>query len=176
MALYRAVPLKRSQLFHKHSQNTSHSSPVRTSYGVSDFDLASCWYSASVLEVIYVISYNIGPRYNGTRLYSVNYAYQKYILTSACAWYLLRRKELMISITDSAEVICRQLSNQFTTRLIFVPIIRKACRNDEVVKHDQSSVWFKIWRWSMIHPYTLVMALEWHFSGSSSTVEWWINS
>ena len=76
MVLYSAVPLKRSQLFHKHSQNTSHSSPVRTSYGVSDVDLASGWYSASVPEGIYVISYNIGPRYNGTRLYSVNSAYQ----------------------------------------------------------------------------------------------------
>ena len=32
-------------------------------------DPLSDWYSASVSVIIYVISYNIGPRYNGTRLY-----------------------------------------------------------------------------------------------------------
>ena len=32
-------------------------------------DPASDWYSASVPVIIHVISYNIGPRYNGTWLY-----------------------------------------------------------------------------------------------------------
>ena len=32
-------------------------------------DQTSDWYSASVSVIIYVISYNIGPRYNGIRLY-----------------------------------------------------------------------------------------------------------
>ena len=36
---------------------------------VSFVDPASDWYSASVPVNIYEISYNIGPRYNGTRLY-----------------------------------------------------------------------------------------------------------
>ena len=36
---------------------------------MSFVDPASDWYSASVPVIIYVISYNNGPRYNGTRLY-----------------------------------------------------------------------------------------------------------
>ena len=32
-------------------------------------DPASDWYSASVPVIFYVISYNVGPRYNGTQLY-----------------------------------------------------------------------------------------------------------
>ena len=47
-----------SQMFKK----TPHSSPVRVRYGVSFLDPASDWYSASVLVIIYGISYKIGPR------------------------------------------------------------------------------------------------------------------
>ena len=42
---------------------------VRTVYGVCFVDPASDWYSASVPVIIYAISYNIGPPYNGTWLY-----------------------------------------------------------------------------------------------------------
>ena len=35
---------------------------------MSFVDPASSWYHALVPVIIYVISYNIGPRYNGTRL------------------------------------------------------------------------------------------------------------
>ena len=52
--------IKRS-IFCQIFTNDTHSSPVR--------DPASDWYSASVPLVIYVISYNIGPPYNDTRLY-----------------------------------------------------------------------------------------------------------
>ena len=38
-------------------------------YGLSSVDPASDWYSASVPAIIYAISYNIEPRYDGTRLY-----------------------------------------------------------------------------------------------------------
>ena len=50
-------------------EKTSHSSPVRARCGVSFVDPASDRYFATVPVVIYAISYNIGPRYNGTRLY-----------------------------------------------------------------------------------------------------------
>ena len=63
------MPLKPGQFSYKHSQKTLHSSPVRASYGVHFVDPASDWYSASVHVIIYVTSYNIGPRYGGTRLY-----------------------------------------------------------------------------------------------------------
>ena len=36
---------------------------------VSFVDSVSDWYSASVPAIIYALSYYIGPRYNGTRLY-----------------------------------------------------------------------------------------------------------
>ena len=69
---------------HKYSQNTPHSSPVRTRYGVYFVNPASDWYSASVLVIIYVISYNIGSRYNGTRLNLV-YGYDGKFKSRACA-------------------------------------------------------------------------------------------
>ena len=59
------VFIKRSQIFTK----DTHSSPVKARYGVSFVDPASDWYSASVPVIIYVLSYNIGPRYNGIHLY-----------------------------------------------------------------------------------------------------------
>ena len=65
---YSAVPLQRGLFSHKHSQKTPHSSPARVRYGVSFVDWASDWYSASVPVIVYVISYDITPRYNGTRL------------------------------------------------------------------------------------------------------------
>ena len=52
-------------------QKTPCSSPIRARYGVSFEDPASDWYSASVPVIIYVICYNIGLCYNGTRLYKV---------------------------------------------------------------------------------------------------------
>ena len=50
-------------------QKTPQSSPVRVRYGVSLVDPASDWYFASVSAIINEISYNIGSRYNCTRLY-----------------------------------------------------------------------------------------------------------
>ena len=58
---------------HKYSRKTPNSSPVRARYGVSVMNPASDWYSASVYAIIYVISYNIWPRYNGTLLYCSAY-------------------------------------------------------------------------------------------------------
>ena len=40
---------------------------MRVRYGVSIVDPASDWYSASVPVIIYAISYNTGPCYNGTQ-------------------------------------------------------------------------------------------------------------
>ena len=54
-----------SQMFTK----DTHSSPVRARYGVSFVDPASGRYFAWVPVIIYVLFYNIEPRYNGTRLY-----------------------------------------------------------------------------------------------------------
>ena len=45
--------------------------PVRARYGVSFVDPASDCYCVPVSVVIYVLSYNIGPRYNGTALYNI---------------------------------------------------------------------------------------------------------
>ena len=58
-----------SQFSRKYSQKTPHSSPVRVRYGVPFVNPVSDWYSASVSVIIYVISFNIGPCYNGTWLY-----------------------------------------------------------------------------------------------------------
>ena len=56
---------------YKYSQKTPHSSPVRARYGVpyGVHKKASDWYFASVPVVIHVISWNIEPYHNGTRLY-----------------------------------------------------------------------------------------------------------
>ena len=54
-----------SQIFTKDTL----SSTIRVNYRVSFVDPASDWYSATVAVIILVISYNNGPRYNGTRLY-----------------------------------------------------------------------------------------------------------
>ena len=58
-------------------QKTLHSSPVRARYGVS-VDPTSNWHAASVSVIIYVISYYIGPGYNGTRLYLVHEHHRPY--------------------------------------------------------------------------------------------------
>ena len=44
---------------------------VRARYGVSFVNPTSDWYSALVPVNIYIISYNMGPHYNGTWLYVV---------------------------------------------------------------------------------------------------------
>ena len=56
-------------------RNTAHSSPVMARYVVSFVDPASDWYSASLLVIKYLMSYDIGPRYNATRLYLVFNSY-----------------------------------------------------------------------------------------------------
>ena len=66
---YIAVSLWRSQWSHNYSQQTPHNSPVRATNEVPFVDPASDRYSAWVPVIIYLISYSIGPRYNGTRLY-----------------------------------------------------------------------------------------------------------
>ena len=63
------VVMARSTLL-KIPTETPHSSPVRASYGVSFVGSHSDLYSASVTAVMHTISFHIGPRYNGTRLYS----------------------------------------------------------------------------------------------------------
>ena len=62
------MPLQRGQFSHKYPQKTP-----RSSYGVSFVDPAFDSYSASISVFINVISYNIEPRYNGTRLYISDY-------------------------------------------------------------------------------------------------------
>ena len=53
----------------KYSQKAPHNSHFREWYGVSFVDPAfNDWYSVWVSVMIYVISYNIGPHYNGTRV------------------------------------------------------------------------------------------------------------
>ena len=69
---------------HKYSQNIPYSSPVRARYVVSFLNPASHWYCASVPVIIYVISYNFGLRYNGTRLYIKTI----YIPTSLCTRHM----------------------------------------------------------------------------------------
>ena len=54
------------------SRKRPHSSSARARYGVPFVDPASNWHSASDPVSIYVISYNIRSRYNGTRLYIVS--------------------------------------------------------------------------------------------------------
>ena len=61
--------ITQSIFFHKYSQKTPHSAPVRGTYGVHFVDPASDWYFASVPVIVYVISYNIGPLYNGILLW-----------------------------------------------------------------------------------------------------------
>ena len=61
--------VKTQSIFSQNIHKTPHSSPVRARYGVPYVDPASDWYSVTVPVIIYEISYNIGPRYNGTWLY-----------------------------------------------------------------------------------------------------------
>ena len=56
-----------SQIFTK----DTHSSSGGARYGVRFVDPVSDWHSPLVHAIINVIFYNIGPRYNGTRLYCV---------------------------------------------------------------------------------------------------------
>ena len=71
------------------SQKTQHSSPVRASYGVSFVEPSSDWYSALVRVIIYVISCNIGPHYNGIRLYiTVRYeSLKNHEICGGLKWY-----------------------------------------------------------------------------------------
>ena len=62
-------------IFSQKSQKT-----VRARYGVSFVDPASDWYSTSIPLIIYVMSYNIGPRYNGTRLYKIIHVFPAFPL------------------------------------------------------------------------------------------------
>ena len=85
------VPLWRGLSSHKYSQKTPRSSPVRARYGVALVAPASDWYSAALLVIIYVISYNIGPRDNGTRLYISLMVSRRYLITFGnsslhCSW------------------------------------------------------------------------------------------
>ena len=57
--------------FQKFNKKTPHSSPVRPTNEVYFLWPNSDLYSASVTTVVCEISCNIGPRYNGIRLYSV---------------------------------------------------------------------------------------------------------
>ena len=57
------------QLSPKSSQPTLHNSPVRARYVVSFVSSVSDLCSATVIAVLYVISWYIRPRYNDTRLY-----------------------------------------------------------------------------------------------------------
>ena len=75
------MPLYHSQFSQKCSQKTLHSSPVRVRHGVSFLYQASDWYSASVPVIVYIIYYNIGSRYNGTRLYILSLAMQHITLS-----------------------------------------------------------------------------------------------
>ena len=67
--MYSAMPLSRGRFSPKSSQYTPHSSPVRTRYGVSVVILKSDSMSATVIALLYVISWVITPHYNGTWLY-----------------------------------------------------------------------------------------------------------
>ena len=61
---------------------------------MSFVDPVSDWYSASVPVFIYVISYNIGPRYNGTQLYKDNLGWlqwRKYWQHNIIQWPTLLR-------------------------------------------------------------------------------------
>ena len=76
--------------FHKYSQNTPHSSPVRAMHGVSFVDPTSDWYSALVFAVIPAIFYYIGSRYNGT------------LLCNDCQWLDYARCQ----VTGSHSIYC----------------------------------------------------------------------
>ena len=85
--MYSAAPLNRGKFSQKYSQKTPHSSPVRSRYWVSFVVPASYWQSASVPVIIYVISDNVEPRYNGTRLYTNQIELQQaQLITATYTW------------------------------------------------------------------------------------------
>ena len=59
----------RSFFFQKSPQRSFHSSPVKASYGVSFVGSNSGWYLVSATAVIRAITWYIGPRFSGSRLY-----------------------------------------------------------------------------------------------------------
>ena len=68
---YSAVPIWDAQFSLKSYQNTPHSSPIMTRYGVLIVCPNSDSYLASVTAAMYAISYYIALRYNGTQLYII---------------------------------------------------------------------------------------------------------
>ena len=104
---YRAVS------FLTNIQKTVHSSPVRVKYGVLFVDPASDWYSASIPVIINVMSYNIGPCYNGTQLYF------SHILHTSWPYQLYLLANLRQFSTSCGSFDCRQFWCDF---IIFQPI------------------------------------------------------
>ena len=68
---------------------TKDSLPIRARYGLCFVDPASDWHSASVPVIIYVISYNIGPHYNNTRLYVKPYQSHLYVYETLASLSLI---------------------------------------------------------------------------------------
>ena len=100
--------IKWGQFSHKHSQKTPYSSPIRARYGCLFVDLASDWYSASVPVVIYVISYNIGLRYNSTWLYWLEFEY--FVLISLAINDLGQSSEDQMMSVKKANMILQYLA------------------------------------------------------------------
>ena len=86
-----------SQIFRK-------GNPTAGPWGVPFVGPPSGWYSASVPVILYVISYNIGPHYNGARLYNVLCRYIPMIMHKVPA--LLGSVQVQGDFTHTLQTFC----------------------------------------------------------------------
>ena len=98
---YSAMPSWRGTFCHKYSEKAT---PKLAHEGGSFVGPPSGWYSASVPGILYVISYNIGPHYNGTRLYNVLYRYIPIIMHKVPA--LLGSVQVQGDFTHTLQTSC----------------------------------------------------------------------
>ena len=75
--------------------------PIALPLGLFIVDPASAWVADPVSLIIYVISYNIGPRYNGTRLYDVIPRYVAWLWLVVCIPQFTGKQSLASGIRET---------------------------------------------------------------------------
>ena len=89
--------------------------PIARPLGLLSVDPASAWFSDPVSLIIYVISYNIGPRYNGTRLYDVIPRYIAWLWLVVCIRQFTGKQSLASEITRNICLSYTYLCGVYTT-------------------------------------------------------------
>ena len=105
-------------------------------------DPVSDWYSASVSVIIYVISYNIGPHYNGTGLYiqipsQTEILFAHYIHYTFYSWWIL----LKFGTDDSNVTAVLYAKFQKDSSKLWTNEIHKISVEDEFMKESERSLY-----------------------------------